>query len=95
MEQILGWIGNGLFFWAVFLLAEKKPSGFVVNVLANILYGLQSILMGNWSLLWCSIGLAIINVYGWYCWIKKPRKQVNLKQKAELDYARSVADLYK
>ena len=72
IEQILGWFGTILFFYGVWALAVKKISGFFANGLANILYMIQGILMKNWPLVACSIGLFIINVYGVIKWrIKK------------------------
>lgn len=70
MEQILGWIGNLLFFYGVYSLAKKNILGFYSNALANISYAIQSIMMHNWALLFCSIGLLIINLYGIYKWQK-------------------------
>ena len=64
IEQILGWIGTALFFYGVWALARKNIWGFFANSLANILYMAQGILMKNWPLVACSIGLFIINIYG-------------------------------
>ena len=71
IEQLLGWIGTILFFYGVYALAKKNILGFYANSIANILYAIQSILMHNWALLACSLGLLIINLYGIYNWSKK------------------------
>lgn len=68
IEQILGWIGTCLFFYGVWALAMKKINGFYANALANILYAIQGILMKNYPLVVCSIGLLIINIYGINNW---------------------------
>jgi len=68
IEQILGWIGTLLFFYGVWALAVKKISGFYSNALANILYAIQGILMNNYPLIVCSIGLLFINLYGINNW---------------------------
>jgi len=68
IEQILGWIGTILFFYGVWALAVKKISGFFANGTANLLYMFQGILMKNWPLVVCSIGLFIFNIYGIHKW---------------------------
>ena len=68
IEQILGWIGTILFFYGVLALASKHASGFYANGTANLLYAIQGIMMSNWPLLACSIGLFIINIYGITNW---------------------------
>lgn len=70
MEQILGWIGNIGFLLGAYLLAKRNAHGFSMQIIANFLYILQSILMNNYSLLWLSIMLIIINIYGFYQWRK-------------------------
>lgn len=67
----LGYLGTILFFYGVWALSIKHISGFYSNGIANICYGIQAILMKNWPLLICSIGLFLINVYGIYNWRKK------------------------
>jgi len=71
INQLLGWIGTLLFFYGVYALAIKRSHGFLINILANIAYGIQAILMNNWALLVCSIGLAFVNLYGIYNWRTK------------------------
>lgn len=68
LSQVLGWIGTTLFFYGVYALAIKKMHGFTINILANLMYAIQSILMKNWALLACSIGLALVNLYGINQW---------------------------
>ena len=70
IEQILGWIGTILFFYGVYALSLKSIKGFYANAIANILYIIQSILMSNWPLLACSVGLFVINIYGIKKWSK-------------------------
>jgi len=71
IEQILGWIGNGLFFYGVYALARKNVLGFYSNAMANFMYGTQAILMFNWALLICSLGLLLLNIYGILNWRDK------------------------
>lgn len=71
ISQILGWIGNGLFFIGAIWLARKNVLGFWSQLIANLLYVVQSQILGNSSLLWLSIGLGIFNIYGIYKWSKK------------------------
>ena len=77
VEQTLGWIGTGLFFYGVWALAKMKISGFWANGVANLMYMAQGILMKNWALVACSVGLFIINIYGIREWkINKEKKKV-------------------
>lgn len=68
IEQILGWIGTFLFFYGVWALGGKKISGFYVNSAGNILYAIQGMLMQNYPLVACSLGLLVMNIYGIYNW---------------------------
>lgn len=68
MEQILGWIGNLGFLLGAIWLARKNVLGFYFQIIANILYIIQSILLNNNSLFWLSIILCVINGYGIYTW---------------------------
>ena len=68
MEQILGWLGNIGFLLGAFLLAKKNIHGFTTQILANLLYLFQSLIINNYSLLWLSFFLILFNVYGIYQW---------------------------
>ena len=68
MEQILGWLGNIGFLLGAILLAQKRVSGFYFQIIANLLYLIQSSMMNNLSLFWLSLILIIINSYGVYQW---------------------------
>lgn len=71
IEQILGWIGNILFVYGVWILGNKNIKGFYINSIANMLYAIQSLFMKNFSLFWLSIFLIIINIIGIYKWKSK------------------------
>lgn len=71
IEAVLGWLGTGLFFYGVWALAKKNICGFWANGVANILYATQGILMKNWPLVACSVGLFLINIYGINEWRTK------------------------
>ena len=68
MEQILGHIGNVGFLLGAYFLAKRNIHGFTSQILANLLYLFQAILMNNFSLGLLSIFLIIINIYGIYQW---------------------------
>ena len=70
LEQFYGWSGNLGFILGAILLARKKRFGFFVQILANLFYLFQSILMNNSSLLWLSLLLIFINLYGIIKWSK-------------------------
>lgn len=68
--HILGAIGNIGFFTGVYLLSKKKVYGFHLNILGNLMYVGQAVIMSNYTLLVLSLGLIIINVYGIFEWRK-------------------------
>lgn len=68
ISQILGWVANGFFLYGVWILGNKNIRGFYANIIANFLYIIQSIIMNNSALLWCSIFLILINAKGIYQW---------------------------
>lgn len=70
LEQLYGWIANVGFLVGAILLAKKNIWGFHAQILANILYLIQSIIMKNYALLWLSIILVFINLYGIIKWSK-------------------------
>jgi len=68
MHEILGWIGNVFFLWGVYALGKKDIKGFYSNIIGNVMYAIQSILMINISLLILCIGLVILNIKGILEW---------------------------
>lgn len=71
IEQILGWIGNLGFLLGAIFLAKKHIIGFIFQIIANIFYVFQALIMNNYALIWLSIMLIFINVYGIFEWIKQ------------------------
>jgi len=74
LEQIYGWIGNLGFILGAILFAKKNKLGFIMQIIANLFYVLQSILMNNFSLLLLSVILILINIYGYFKWNQKRNK---------------------
>lgn len=68
---IIGWIGNLGFFLGAILIAKKNIGGWWLQLLANILYINQAWLLNNNSLLWLSIVLGFVNIFGIYNWRNK------------------------
>lgn len=68
MEIILGWIGNIGFLLGAVWLAHKKIIGFYSQILANLAYLIQSLLMNNYPLFWLSLILIFFNLYCIYQW---------------------------
>lgn len=69
--HILGWIGNFGFVLGGLWIAKKNIHGFTIQILANLLYAWQSIIMNNYPLFCLSILLIGVNGYGIYNWLRK------------------------
>lgn len=67
----LGWTGNLLYLLGVWLLANKRVSGFVSSFFANILYFIMGLLLSISSIWMLSIGLGILNIIGIVKWRRK------------------------
>lgn len=95
MLNLLGWTGNLFFIYGGYALSIKNIKGFYAQILGNIFYISQAYLMSNWSLLFLSIVLAGINVYGIYKWNQKNRSENNLIfTDAEYKWVESVLNNY-
>jgi hypothetical protein len=90
-EQTIGWLGNIFFLISGILLTKKNPIGWYGQFLANVLYVWQSILLNNPSLMWLSVILGLVNLYGVWEWNKKDIIKFNDAEKA---YAEAVCNLY-
>lgn len=90
-EQTIGWIGNILFFVSAILLSKKNVVGWYGQFFANILYVWQSFLLNNVSLLWLSVILGVVNIYGAWEWSRKNNKNQNIMEQR---HAKSVIDFY-
>jgi hypothetical protein len=71
LANFIGWSGNFGFFMGAILCAKKNTLGWYSQIIANMLYVIQSIMLNNSSLLWLSIILIFVNIYGIYKWSKK------------------------
>jgi hypothetical protein len=73
MDKILalGWLGNIFFIVAVFALGRKSKIGFYQNMVANLAYVYQSILLNNSPLYCVSLLLIGLNIYAIHNWSKK------------------------
>ncbi len=64
----LGFIGWLMAFCGVYLIGEKRVSGFYVNVFANALLIVDAVLFAHWSLVFAMLAftaLNIINIWKW------------------------------
>ena len=93
IEQTIGWMGNIGFLLGAILFARKNILAWWVQIIANMLYILQSILLNNSSLLWLSIILIFVNLYGLYQWLKEKNK-IHFNNHAEQAYARAITKFY-
>lgn len=86
MINEIGWIGNICFLIGAVLLAKKKISGWVYQILGNLCYVGFGILVNKNSLWILSILLIIINIYGIYQWNdKKTKKDRQIYQNNKFD----------
>lgn len=71
IASMLGWIGNiGFIFGAIYLAKGNAIKCAVFNILANLCYVLNSIILYNEPLLALSIGLIVINIFAVRAWLK-------------------------
>lgn len=69
--ELIGWIGNFGFFGGAILLARLKRIGWVFHMLGNVMYFIQGIMLGLYSLTILSFVLFIVDAYGFKKWGKK------------------------
>jgi nicotinamide riboside transporter PnuC len=85
MEQlnfILGMMGNIGFFYGAIAFTKKHISAWYAQIIANLFYVAQSIIMNNTSLLILSIVLSLVNVYGIYSWSKKDKRKTSINNES-------------
>jgi hypothetical protein len=70
LPDIIGWVGNVFFIYGVYALGLKKVHGFHCNILGNLAYVAQGIMLGIPSLYVLSIGLVLLNIKGIIEWRK-------------------------
>lgn len=73
--ELLGWTGNLGFFLGAIFIAKKDIRVFFYQIVGNAFYAVQSHMLGVNSLFVLSIILIIVNVIGWYNWIRLRRKE--------------------
>lgn len=91
MIHLIGWIGNIGFIFGVYLLGKKQIIGWYCNLLGNMMYLWQAVLMNNSALIWLSIGLAILNLKGIRAW--KEKKDIEITD-AEIEFTCDLIDGY-
>lgn len=94
--DIIGHIGNVGFLYGAWALGKKKLSGWIAQIVANLCYAIQSIVMHNTPLLTVSIVLIGVNIYGYWSWTKKEKKSILEKavQDAEAKRSQAIMDMY-
>lgn len=73
--HILGWISTLLVISGRFLIAYKKRSGFVCVVVGGIGIGVQAYMIDNWSIVFLSLVLGIVDTFGWFYWGRHAHKK--------------------
>ena len=96
MNDLLGWIGNIGFLYGAWAFSQKKLSGWIAQIIANLCYVVQSISMDNIPLLTVSIVLICVNIYGYWSWTKKESKSYLQKavQDAESKRSQAIMNMY-
>jgi nicotinamide riboside transporter PnuC len=94
--DVLGHLANIGFLYGAWALAKRKLSGWWAQIWANALYAIQAYIMNNTPLLMVSIILIGVNLYGFYCWIKKSKKihVSSIKNHAEHAYLTEMLKHY-
>ena len=67
--NLIGWLGNLFFIFGAILLAKKNRLGFLSNVLANLIYVYFAILISKNSLLFLSLFLTVVNLWGVFVFV--------------------------
>jgi nicotinamide riboside transporter PnuC len=93
---LLAWVANFCFLYGAWALGKKHLSGWVAQILPNLFYAIQSIIINNIPLLTVSIVLIGVNIYGFYSWTKKPKKmhESSIKNHAEHSYLTEMLKHY-
>lgn len=65
---MIGWIANILFIVGVYVLGNKKRWGFIVNLIANGLYGAIGIQHSMWDLTAISFLMCALNLWNYWKW---------------------------
>lgn len=74
VEQILGWAANTCVVVGALLLWRKNISGFWAHLAGCALYGVQALLMYNWSLVALEVFLVVMNAVTWKIWYDERKK---------------------
>ena len=65
---LLGWLGVFLILAGYFFMARKNISAWVLWFIGNVLMGTYSYIIGAHPMVFLSLALAIMNVYGYMKW---------------------------
>ena len=71
IPDIVGWVGNIFFLWGVYTIGNKNIKGFYANILGNVMYVVQSIMLMLPSLFVLSLLLILLNIKGIFSWKNK------------------------
>lgn len=82
--ELIGWLGNFFFVAGAILLANKRKLGFYSNAFGNLLYVYFGFLIVKDSLIFLSIFLILVNLFGIYNWkiaLEKKKERERLIKK--------------
>ena len=69
--DFIGWVSNVFFVYGVYNIGIKKINGFYHNIVGNLGYVIQGVLLNVPSLVVLSIILILLNIKGVIEWKKK------------------------
>ena len=76
IPDIVGWIGNIFFLYGVYAIGNKNIKGFSANIIGNIMYVIQSLMLALPSLFVLSLLLILLNIKGFFSWKKYGKKNL-------------------
>tara|TARA_B100000214_G_C23830492_1_gene563925 strand:+ start:629 stop:850 length:222 start_codon:yes stop_codon:yes gene_type:complete len=66
--ELLGWVATGILLVGYFLNAKKQTISWLFWIVGNTLMGIYAYLINSMSVVFLSLVLIGLNVYGYYSW---------------------------
>lgn len=72
MTDYAGWAGNAFLAAGLWLTGKKRPSGFLLSALGNVLWGVEALLMVRWDMIACCVFFVAASLWHWRAWRAAP-----------------------